>query len=96
MAHPTAIPPTEDEAIDDETIGVYETRVAEYAALAGQVASAAFDALGRRYTYVGEAELTVLLEAAGFEVEATFGGESRGLDGVGATWTGRLAGVRPG
>ena len=54
------------------------------------------DALGRRYTYVGEAELTALLEAAGFEVEATFGGESRGLDGALATWTGRLAGARAG
>ena len=53
------------------------------------------DALGRRYTYVGEAELTALLEAAGFRVEATFGGESRGLDGARATWTGRLAALAP-
>ena len=53
------------------------------------------DGLGRRYTYFGEAELTALLEAAGFRIEATFGGVSTGLDGVRATWTGRLAGAPP-
>ena len=49
------------------------------------------DGLGRRYTYFGDAELTALLEAAGFAAKASFGGESRGLDGVPARWTGRLA-----
>ena len=49
------------------------------------------DALGRRYTYFGEAELAALLGAAGFAIEATFGGVSRGLSGEEARWTGLLA-----
>ncbi|QUJ75768.1 class I SAM-dependent methyltransferase [Sulfitobacter albidus] len=44
------------------------------------------DAIGRRYTYVTEAELRGLLADAGFTVTAATTGRDKGLDGTYADW----------
>ena len=44
------------------------------------------DGLGRKYTYYTDAELTGLLETAGFKVEDRSFGRDPGLDGVMADW----------
>lgn len=44
------------------------------------------DALGRRYTYVTEAELSGLLREAGFTLRDTETGAAEGLDGTVAPW----------
>lgn len=44
------------------------------------------DAIGRRYTYVSEAELTALLADAGFCITASETGRDMGLDGTYADW----------
>ena len=44
------------------------------------------DALGRFYAYYTEAELTGLLDAAGFEIVSARTGEDPGLDGTVAPW----------
>ena len=44
------------------------------------------DPIGRFYAYYEDAELTELLQAAGFTIEARAFGADVGLDGVEAPW----------
>ena len=44
------------------------------------------DAIGRKYTYVSEADLRALLGAAGFAITGVRTGREKGLDGTYADW----------